>query len=141
MKIGDYSNEQNGYVSTFWLSGYTWWQKLFSNTYIKITLNTEPSQPTRVTRASGHFQNIEWLTGFHRDGSDDHIRFFFPILPNGSGFGRYDYFTVDVNDTLDLEFYGAGDSIMVGSFVHKKPDNNGAVNILGRNAIIVELSD
>ncbi|MBN1759776.1 MAG: hypothetical protein JW863_15725 [Chitinispirillaceae bacterium] len=140
-KIGEYSNEEKGYLSTFWLSGYTWWQQLFSNTYINIALNTELSQPAQITRASGHFQNTEWITGLRRQGSNDYIRFHFPVLPLENSYGRYDYFTVDVNDTLDLEFYGAGDSIMVGTFVHKKPDERGAVNILGRNAIIVELTD
>lgn len=140
-KTGEYSKDAGGYLSTFWLTNYEWWQKLFVNTYITITVRTEQGQPSQVTRASGHFEDVEWLTGFTRNGSDDNIRFFFPLHSQAKPFGRYDYFTVDVNDTLDLEFYGAGDSIMVGTFVHKQPDERGAVNILGRNAIIVELTD
>jgi len=139
-KIGNYSEKDGGYLSTFWLTNYEWWQKLFVNTNIAITVRTEQGQPTKVTRASDQFKNVEWLTGFTRNGSDDNVRFYFPLLPQAKPFGSYDYFTVDVNDTLDLEFYGAGDSIMVGTFVHKKPDERGAVNILGPDAIIIELS-
>ena len=140
-KIGNYSEKDGGYLSTFWLTNYEWWQKLFVNTYITITVRTEQGQPSKVTRASDHFKDVEWLTGFNRNGADDNIRFYFPLQPQAKPFGRYDYFTVDVNDTLDLEFYGADDNCMVGTFIHKKPDERGAVNILGRNAIIVELTD
>jgi hypothetical protein len=63
------------------------------------------------------------------------------MLPQTVKYGKYDYFTVSVNDTLALQFYGAGDSTMVGTFVHKKPTVHGAINILARNAFIVELTN
>lgn len=129
------------HLSTFWLPTYQWWHELFPETYIECSVELTDGIPDRVTRGSDHFSNVPWFGGFGRTDSDDTLRFPFPLLPRGMPYGRYDYFTVDVNDTLDLEFYGAGDSIMVGTFVHKEPDSRGAVNIIGRNAIIVELTE
>jgi hypothetical protein len=108
--------------------------------YMPTEIVISKGKPSTITRAPDHFNNVDWFTGFKRAGSTDSINFFFPLLPQGQNYGRYDYFTVDVDDSLDLEFYGAGDSIMVGTFVHKKPAPNGSINILGRNAFIVELT-
>ncbi|MBN1578698.1 MAG: hypothetical protein JW913_19195 [Chitinispirillaceae bacterium] len=133
------SNER--YFSTFWLPTYQWWHTMFPKTYLTTIMSISGRQPTAVSRASGHFSAIPWFEGFERtDSSGNSMRFPFPLLPQASVYGRYDYFTVDVDDTLDLEFYGAGDSIMVGTFIHKKPNALGSVNIIARNAIIVELT-
>ena len=109
--------------------------------YMSAIITISKNKPTAITNAPDHLENSEWFTGFKHRNSSDSICFYFPLLSMDKPFGRYDYFTVDVDSLLDLEFYGAGDSIMVGTFVHKKPDSIGAINILGRNAFIVELTN
>lgn len=116
--------------------------------YMPTIITFNNAKPNVINNCSDHFSNVEWFTGFkslvYNDSliiSYDSIRFYFPLLPLDQSYGRYDYFTIDVDDSCDLEFYGAGDSIMVGTFVHKKPDSLGVVNILGRNAFIVELTN
>lgn len=138
--VDSVSTKTGTYYSTFWLSNYSWWQKLFTNTYVNTAITTSKSKPAAISKAPDHFTSVEWITGFQRTGSNDSIRFYFPLLPQTAGYGRYDYFTVSVNDTLSIEFYGVGDSVMVGSFVNKKPASNGAINILARNAFILELT-
>jgi len=133
------------YLSSFWLT-YDWWHIRFKMSYLPTMINYSKTKPVAITRSSGYFKDVEWLTGFKQANSKDSsgfdsIQFYFPLLPLGQQYGRYDYFTIDVDNKLDLEFYGAGDSIMVGTFVHKEPAANGAVNILGRNAFIVELTN
>lgn len=125
--------------SSFWLT-YDWWHLRFKMSYMPTEIVLSKGKPAAITRCSGHFKDVDWFTGFKRTGSTDSINFFFPLLSQEMNYGRYDYFTVDVDASLDIEFYGAGDSIMVGTFVHKQPDARGAVNILGRNAFIVELT-
>ena len=108
--------------------------------YMPVNVVFSKTKPTKITRCPDHFKNVEWITGIRTTAYKDSVNFYFPLLPMNQNYGRYDYFTVDVDDSLDLEFYGAGDSIMVGTFVHKKPGPSGAVNILGRNAMIVEIT-
>lgn len=126
--------------SLLWLT-YEWWFIRFKTSYVPTEITIHNTKPDAIVRCPNHFDNVEWFTGFSRTNSSDSIKFYFPLLPLGQNYGRYDYFTVDVDSLLDLEFYGAGDSIMVGTFVHKQPDARGAVNILGRNAVIVELTN
>lgn len=126
--------------SLFWLT-YNWWHLKFKMAYMPAIITISKNKPTAITNGADHLKNSEWFTGFKRNDSSDSIRFYFPLLPTNQPFGRYDYFTIDVDSLLDLEFYGAGDSIMVGTFVHKKPDDRGAINILGRNAFIIELTN
>ena len=140
-KINSVSTETGRYSSTFWLSNSSLWQKMFNNTYVTTVITTSNGKPAEITAASNHFSSVEWFTSFERTCSNDILQFYFPLLPQDAGYGRYDFFTVKVNDTTDLEFYGANDSIMVGTFVHKKPHPTGAVNILARNAFIVELTN
>ena len=125
--------------SSFWLT-YEWWHIRFKMSYMPTEVKISKAKPAAITRSPAHFVNTSWFTGFKRADSSDSIVFYFPMLLQTQNYGRYDYFTVDVDSLCDLEFYGAGDSIMVGTFVHKKPDARGAVNILGRNAFIVELT-
>lgn len=125
--------------SLFWLT-YNWWHLRFKMAYMPAVITISKTAPAKVTRGGNHLLNSEWFTGFKHIGTTDSIQFYFPLLPMSQSYGRYDYFTIDIDSLLDLEFYGAGDSIMVGTFVHKKPDARGAVQILGRNAIIVELT-
>jgi hypothetical protein len=131
--------ETNKYRTVFWLN-YSWWEQLFLSPYMLFSITSNNGKPVAITRTQKHYDSTEWLTGFKRIGTNDSIKFYFPLLPVSSNYGRYDYFTVNVNDTADLEFYGAGDSVMVGTFVHKLPGPTGSVNILARNAIIVELT-
>lgn len=133
------SDTEHNHYSSLWLT-YSWWHIRFKMSYMPIDLIYSKTKPQKITRCPNHFLNVEWISGINSTAYKDSIRFYFPILPMNQLYGRYDYFTVDVDDSLDIEFYGAGDSIMVGTFVHKKPDARGAVNILGRNAIIIELS-
>lgn len=117
------------------LFDYQWWFVLFPDMYIDCTVKIS-NKPEKVIRCSDHFNDNQWISGIQHD--TDLIQFYFPI---SEYYGQYDYFTVDVNDSFDLEFYGAGDSIMVGTFVHKEPDERGAVNIIARNAFIVEITN
>lgn len=126
--------------STFWLT-YEWWFLRFSGDYAQTQITFNSSKPSCISQCSEHFSNVNWFSGFKLDDSSDSIRFYFPLQPQLSEYGRYDYFVVDIDSLLDLQFYGAGDNIMVGTFVHKKPDSLGAVNILGRNAFIIELTN
>jgi hypothetical protein len=128
------------YSSSFWFPTYTWWQTLFPQTYLTCAMDIQNSQPAAITRAPNHFSTVPWFTGFKRTDTAQSLKFLFPLLPQNTAYGRYDYFTVNADTGADLEFYGAGDSIMVGTFVDKKPASNGAVNILARNAFIVELT-
>lgn len=130
----------NNYKTTLWLE-YNWWNLLFPKIYLPCEINCSDTQPTDVKRSPNHFASSPWLSGFKRtDTTGQIIHFLFPLLPQNMSYGRYDYFSVDVNDTSELEFYGAGDSIMVGTFVHKLPDSRGAINILARNAFIIGLT-
>lgn len=133
------------YTSVIGLPRYEWWNAMFPSTRIKTEIAVSRRIPASVTRCPNHFRESEWITGVTHVNGDgrvvDSIRFIFPMLPASIKYGRYDYFTVTVNDTLDLEFYGAGDSIMVGTFVDRRPSANGALNIIARNAIIVELTN
>ena len=131
---------EDRYDSKFWFPTYGWWHTLFPQAYLPCSMSVSKEQPAAVTRASGHFSNIPWFTGFIRSDIAESIRFYFPLMPQPSAYGRYDYFTVNADSTTELEFYGAGDSIMVGTFVDKKPATNGSVNILARNAFIIELT-
>jgi len=133
------SQNSNKLLSSFWLT-YDWWHLRFKMSYMPAEITLSDSIPVNISRSSNHFRDVKWFTSFKRTGSTDSITFYFPLLPQGQAYGRYDYFTIDVDSLLDLEFYGAGDSIMVGTFVHKEPAANGAVNILGRNVFIVELT-
>ncbi len=134
--------EGTRYSSSFWLPTYSWWHRLFTQTYLSTAIRITESKPAAVTRSPGHFSNVPWLEGFERtDSAGNAMRFLFPMLPITSSYGRYDYFTVDVNDTVDLEFYGAGDSIVVGTFVDKRPGPTGAIRIIARNAFVVELTN
>lgn len=137
--IDSSSNNSVKYVSNFWLN-YTWWKVLFGKTFVKIDILNSRSKPASCTQSLNHFNNIEWLTGFTDNITRDTIQFYFPLLPVNINYGRYDYFTINVNDTVEIQFYGAGDSIMVGTFLHKNGDERGATKILGRNAIIIELT-
>lgn len=128
------------YGSSMMLPAYKWWHDLFPSTYLRTEIQTSKRVPGAVSDAVTHFSDIEWFTGFTRSGTSESIRFYFPILPTGSIYGRYDYYTVDVDEETILEFYGAGDSIMAGSFVSKQPGSRGELNILARNAFIVELT-
>jgi hypothetical protein len=141
-KLGDpaASPTENRFASTFWFPTYGWWHALFPQSYLPCTMTISKAQPGIITRDPEHFSDIPWFTGFSRSDTAESIRFFFPLLPQTTTYGRYDYFTVDADSATDLEFYGAGDSIMVGTFVAKEPAANGAVDILARNAFIVELT-
>lgn len=134
------TTEEFKLFSLFWLT-YNWWHLKFKMAYMPATITISKNKPIAIKNGSDHLQNSEWFTGFKQNNSSDSIRFYFPLLPINKSFGRYDHFTVDIDSLLDLEFYGAGDSIMVGTFVHKKPDAQGVINILGRNAFIVELTN
>lgn len=142
-KIGDptpVGAAANSYTSTFWFPTYGWWRNLFPNVYLSCTMLVSDEQPAIISRASGHFSSTPWFSGFSRNDTAESVRFYFPLLPQKSDYDRYDYFTIDVDSATVLDFYGAGDSIMVGSFIAKEPDPSGGVNILARNAIIVELT-
>jgi len=129
--------------TTLWFN-YSWWNVLFPFTYLQCKTNISDIVPdsTIILRKPDHFINTTWFNSFERlDTVNQEINFKFPILPQGTKYGRYDYFSSKVDSLMDLEFYGAGDSIMVGTFVAKAPDSRGAINILGRNAFILELTN
>jgi hypothetical protein len=128
------------YSSNFWLN-YSWWKLLFGKTFVKIDILNSKSKPSSITQSPNHFDSIEWITGFTDNITKDTIQFYFPLLPVGMSYGRYDYFTVSINDTVELQVYGAGDSIMVGTFLLKNGDSEGRIVLLGRNAIIIELTN
>ena len=130
------------YPSTFWLeSKYDWWKNFFPGLYLSSSIIINEDDPPEIINKSEHLSDCAWFRGFERTDSAGYaLQFLFPLLPQNEQYGRYDYFTVKVDDTLNLEFYGAGDSIMAGSFVHKDPDSNGVVRILARNAFVVELT-
>jgi hypothetical protein len=114
---------------------------IFHKVHFNCIITVRKNKPAEITRSSNHFSNIPWFESFERKDSLDIFKFYFPLLPLNTLYGRYDYFTVDVDSVLDLEFYGAGDSIMAGTFVNKKPTNSGTIDIKARNAIIVELTN
>lgn len=130
-------SEGNILNSTFWMTKYQWWQKMFPDVNIKFDIFINDTTPNSVTQHCSNFNNAQWTERIKHN--NDSINFVFPVIDNQ--YGRYDYYTVSVNDTMGINFYGAGDSIMVGTFVHKEPDSIGAINILARNAIIVELTN
>lgn len=133
------SENEDIYHTSFWLT-YDWWFLIFKGSYTPTNIILKKNKPDAISRGSNHFLNIEWFSGFYLANSNDSLIFYFPLINMQFEYGRYDYFTVDVDTLLDLEFYGAGDSIMVGTFTHKKPSPSGSVNILGRNAFIIELT-
>lgn len=138
------SSDEDTYFSTLWLT-YEWWFLRFNGAYTSTKIIITKNKSSKITRCSDHFNDVEWFSSFKVVNTsdtlpDDSLNFYFPMLPQGKAYGRYDYLTVDIDSLLDLEFYGAGDSIIVGTFVHKMPDSIGAVNILGRNAFIIELT-
>jgi hypothetical protein len=137
--VASLSNEYK-HFSSFWLT-YDWWHLRFKMSYMPTEVTFSKSRPPAVTKASEHFSNVEWFTGFKRSSSSDSISFYFPLLPLTEHYGRYDYFTVDIDSILEIQFYGAGDSIMVGTFVDKRGNDRGGTLLLGRDAFIVELSD
>ncbi|MDD5650903.1 MAG: hypothetical protein PHF86_10890 [Candidatus Nanoarchaeia archaeon] len=139
--VKDTETEEQCYA-TFWLT-YNWFFLKFNGAYMPVKMTFNKTRPKKITRSPNHFINIQWFSRFETNDTINHsaINFSFPILSRPSQYGRYDYFTVDVDSLLDLEFYGAGDSIMVGTFVHKKPSGSGITNILGRNTFVVELTD
>jgi hypothetical protein len=134
------SPTQNFYHTSFWLT-YDWWFLRFEGAYVPATITCNKEQPSVITMSPDHFLNVEWFSGFKLDNTNDSLQFYFPLLPQTTNYGRYDYFMVDVDSLRELQLYGAGDSIMVGTFIQKKPGDNGGTVLLGRNAFIVELTD
>lgn len=91
------------------------------------------SKPDSIGLCSSKFALVSWLHSI-KNGTDA-IRFYFPILPIGQAYNLYDYFSIKLNDTMDLQFQGVADSVLAGSFISNvagKP-----ATIYAKNAIAI----
>jgi hypothetical protein len=99
-----------------------WWQSVVSNPNKKIKMTFSSSKPDSVEICSGKFSSALWIrsiwdsTGSKADSS---LRFYFPIIPKSQSYNLYDYFSIKLNDTMNLQFQGIQDSVFMGSFIRR----------------------
>lgn len=123
---------------TFRLERAPWWNQLVTRVITQITLDFSTIKPDSIDLCANKFLAVPWIRSItgNTDSSAYSIRFLFPILPLGQSYGRYDYFTVRFNDTMDVHFQGISDSVFAGSFVNRRIPGSKTV-IYAKNAIAV----
>ena len=128
--------------ATFRLDRCSWWQNLVASQFAGINLNFANSKPDSIDLCSGKFSGAAWLSSLagNTDSDPYSIRFYFPILPKDQPYGRYDYFIVRCNDTLDLQFQGIDDSTFTGSFVNRQTPGS-TTKIYAKNAVAVRTTN
>jgi hypothetical protein len=117
----------------------SWWLSLVANIFSSINLLFENTKPDSIGLCSSRFATTSWLHSIN--GSTDSngyvIRFYFPVLPIGQPYGRYDYFSIKLNDTMDIQFQSDADSVLTGSFISKRGVGK-PTKLYAKNAISIQ---
>jgi hypothetical protein len=118
IRVSDQINDTN-FLADFKIYDTQWWQGVVPDIHKKIKIIFSNQKPDSVTRCSEKFKSALWLRSFKDStGSkaDSSLRFYFPILPRNQSYNLYDFFSIKLSDTMNLQFQGVQDSLLVGSF-------------------------
>jgi hypothetical protein len=119
--------------------GVQWWINMVTNIDTTITLVFSDKKPDSVEICSEKFNTVPWLRSIV-GGTDNNaysIRFFFPILPQNQKYNQYDYYRLQINDTMDIQFQGVNDSVLAGSFVNRRLPGT-VTKLYAKNAIMIQ---
>jgi hypothetical protein len=124
--------------ATFRLDRSSWWQRTVANVNTNIEFVFSTAKPDSIDLCSAKFAPVPWLQSItgKTDTAEYAIRFLFPVLPIGQNYGRYDYFTVRLNDTMEIHFQGINDTTLTASFVNQRIPGS-ITKIYAKNAITV----
>ncbi|MBD3419293.1 MAG: hypothetical protein GF398_04160 [Chitinivibrionales bacterium] len=140
------SSTQGGnltYSALMELHNCAWWQQLFGNTSTNISIVLSTTKPDSIQMCDSRFENVAWLSQITNNATTTpyRVRFYFPILPAGQLYSRYDYFTILHNDTTYLNFYSVSDSVMIGSFVDSRSTGRRGTVFYAKNAVVLTTTD
>lgn len=124
-------------IGKFRLDRSSWWLKLVTNASSDITIVFQNEKPDSVSRCSGKFTSVPWFSTIlgQTDTASYLMRFYFPILPQTQSYRQYDFFSIRINDSTDLQFHAVSDTSFTGSFI-----SNGvgkATTIRAKNAFTI----
>ena len=124
--------------ATFRLDRSPWWQRIVANVNANIEFSFSTAKPGSIDLCAAKFAPVPWLLSITGgiDAAEYAIRFLFPVLPIGQNYGRYDYFTIRLNDTMDIHFQGIDDTTLTASFVNRRIPGS-KTTIYAKNAITV----
>ena len=119
-----------------------WWQRPLGNVANAIkpmTLAFIKNKPDSIRDCSPRFLSKLWT---HTLSSPSQplpytIRFYFPVLPMSENYYKFDYFTVTINDTMNLDFQCVADSIFIGSFTLNDVQSIKKTKIYAKDAIVL----
>ncbi len=102
------------------IQGMPFWLELITSRFADTRLVIDHHKPATVKNCSQKYETCRWLRSVRLtlDAGERHCRFEFPLLNQPDAFNQYDYFTVQVNDSLDLQFHAVADSLLMGSFLN-----------------------
>ncbi len=114
------SAETVGAVSE--IQGMPKWLELITDRYADTRLVIDDRKPASVANCSDTYDACPWIRSISLilDGGARDCRFEFPLLRQAGGFNQYDYFTITVDDSLDLQFHCVEDNVLMGSFLNTK---------------------
>ena len=119
------------------------WTELFPNSKKNLNITISNSIPQNIIRCSPNYKNCPWLNTleFVTNNKTHKIQFFFPLPESDNSYKQYDYFTVEVNDSIHLQFQGVNDSIFMGSLLNNERRNEPDKWLIAKGAIMVLVSD
>lgn len=130
------------YYTRFGLPAYSWWRVIFKEVYLSSTMTVLNNPPSNADQICSNFSNAQWLECFERKDSIGQVRFQFPILPQGTPYRIYDYFSL-LEDTCALQYQWIDDTTAVGTIMNNRHNNrkDGRTRLYAKAAIIVRLTD
>jgi hypothetical protein len=133
------ATDGTSYPASFRLTPAQWWLSIVAKGNPEAKFFFSTAKPDSIDLCAGKFSAIPWLHSIagKTNTAPYSIRFLFPVLPTNIDYGRYDYFTVRFNDTMDVHFQGINDSVMAGSFVNRRVPGSKTI-IYAKNAIAVQ---
>lgn len=133
------------YPAKFSMYPDTWWKKILSKTTMEMEISVIKgvNKPDRIYQCSKKFDGISWLKSVRgsTDNGSYEILFYFPVLPQEIAYKKYDYFSVEIDSTMILQFHAVTDSIFIGSYINNRKNTNEKSLVYAKNAVSIFTTD